>query len=255
VPRRRKRWSSNLLTLEQLKLAVHKKGVSKTNIALLCVAAGGATKVPGPQVKKLAIGAGVKGAKKINFTAHLHGADDKVFKTPDGWELTEAGCTHVAALAAAELSVSPAATEAQELRKLLPTLKSDDAKAFLLEAIVCSEQSLHRAAVVLSWVGAMAFLHDHVFAKCLAEFNTEALKKNSKWTAAKIADDLGKMKESTFLDIAETIGVIGKNVKQELEVCLKLRNGCGHPNSLKIGPNKVASHLETLAQNVYAVFG
>jgi hypothetical protein len=30
------------------------------------------------------------------------------------------------------------------------------------------------------------------------------------------------------------------------EDCLKLRNGCGHPNSLKIGANKVAAHLETL---------
>ena len=49
--------------------------------------------------------------------------------------------------------------------------------------------------------------------------------------------------------------MIGKNVKQELEGCLKLRNGCGHPNTLKLGPIKVASHLETLGQNVYAVFG
>jgi hypothetical protein len=244
-----------LLTLEQLKLAVHKKGVTKTNIALLCVAAGGATKVTGPQVKKLAMEAGVKGAKDINFTAHLHGADDKVFKTPDGWELTEAGRTHVASLVAAELSVSPAATEAQALRKLLPQLKNEDARAFLLEAVVCAEQSLHRAAVVLSWVGAMALMHDYGFAKHLAAINAEALKRDPKWKAAKTTDHLGKLSEAAFLEIAEAVGMIGRNVKQELEACLKLRNGCGHPNSLKIGPNKVASHLETLALNVYAVFG
>jgi hypothetical protein len=44
--------------------------------------------------------------------------------------------------------------------------------------------------------------------------------------------------ETTFLQIAESISMLGKNVKQELEGCLRLRNSCGHPNSLKIGVNK-----------------
>ena len=91
--------------------------------------------------------------------------------------------------------------------------------------------------------------------KHLAALNAEAAKRDAKWKPAKTADNLGKMKEATFLEITESVGMIGKNVKQELEACLKLRNACGHPNSLKIGPNKVAAHLETLALNVYALFG
>jgi len=47
---------------------------------------------------------------------------------------------------------------------------------------------------------------------------------------------------------------MGKNVKTELEGCLKLRNGCGHPNSLVVGENKVSAHIETLMQNVFAKF-
>ena len=244
-----------MLTLEQLKQVVHTQRVTKTDTALLCVAAAGANGASGAQVKKLAVEAGVKGAKKINLTAHLHSADDKVFRTPAGWELTEDGRKHVAALAAAQLSASPAAAEAQTLRALLPQLKNGDAKAFLLEAIVCAEQSLFRAAVVLSWVGAMALLEDHVVAHHLTAFNAEASARDAKWKLAKNTDDLGTMKERSFLDIADKLSIIGKNVKQELITCLDLRNGCGHPNSLKIGPNKVAAHLETLALNVYAVFG
>lgn len=244
-----------MLTLDQLKQAVHRKKVTKTDTALLCVAAAGAKGASSAQVKKLAIDAGVKGAKTLNFTAHLHSAEDKVFKTPDGWELTDTGRSHVAALAAVELSASPAANEAQALRSLLPNLKSEEARAFLTEAVVCAEQSLARAAVVLSWVGAMALLQDFVVANHLAAFNAEASRRDPKWKPAKTSDDLGKMKEAGFLEIAEAISVIGKNVKQELEACLKLRNGCGHPNSLKIGSNKVAAHLETLALNVYAKFG
>ena len=242
-----------MLTLEQLKQAVHRRRVTKTDVALLCVAAAGAKAAHTATVRKLAIEAGVKGAKKINLAAHLHSAEDKVFKAPQGWELTESGRKYVAGLAAQELSTSPAATEAQSLRTLLPKLKNDDVRAFLTEAVVCAEQSLVRAAVVLSWVGAVALLHDEVTAHHLAAFNTEALKRDRKWKPAKTSDDLSRMKEATFLEVAEALSLFGKSVKQELETCLKLRNSCGHPNSLKIGPNKVAAHLESLALNVYAI--
>lgn len=242
-----------MLTTEQLKQAVHQHGVTKTDAALLCVAAGGGANVSTAAIRKLAIDAGVKGAKKINFTAHLSTSEEKVFKTPKGWELTEVGRQHIAALAGVILSTSPAAKQAQELRSLLPKLKSDAARAFLMEAIVCAEQSLFRAAVVLSWVGALSLLYDAAVKKHLTAVNSEAAKRDAKWKAAKSADDLSRMKESTFLEIAQTVGLINKNVKQELDSCLKLRNSCGHPNSLKIGANKVAAHLETLALNVYPV--
>jgi len=242
-----------LLTTEQLKQVVHQSGVTKTDSALLCVAAAGGSAVSTATVRKLAVETGVRGAKGINFSAHLYAADDKVFKTPSGWELTSVGRGHVAALAGKSLSASPAATEAKALRALLPKLKNDDARAFLTEAIVCAEQSLFRAAVVLSWVGAIALLYDVAVAKHLAGVNAEATRRDAKWKAAKTTDDLGRLKESVFLEIAQMVGLFGKNVKQELEGCLKLRNGCGHPNSLKIGANKVAAHLETLALNVYAV--
>ncbi len=244
-----------MLTLEQLKQAVHRQSVTKTDVALLCVAATGSHSATTAAVRKLAVDAGVKAAKKINFSAHLSSAEDKVFKAPQGWELTDVGRKYVAGLAAQELSASPAATEARSLRALLPKLKNDEARAFLAEAVVCAEQSLLRAAVVLSWVGAVALLHNEIVAHHLAAFNTEALKRDAKWKPAKSGDDLGKMKEFTFLEVAESISLFGKNVKQDLETCLKLRNACGHPNSLKIGTNKVAAHLESLALNVYAVFG
>ena len=99
----------------------------------------------------------------------------------------------------------------------------------------------------------MALLYESVVSKHLTAFNAEAAKREPKWKNAKTADDLGRMKEALFLDVALDISLIGKNVKQELDGCLKLRNACGHPNSLKVGPNKVAAHLETLALNVYAV--
>jgi hypothetical protein len=242
-----------LLTTEQLKQALHQKGLTKTDVALLCVAAGGGSEVSTATVRTLAIDAGVKRAKKINFSAHLSASEDKVFKTPRGWELTAVGQQNVAALAGRVLSASPAAKQAHELRSLLPKVKNEDARSFLTETIVCAEQSLFRAAVVLSWVGAVALLHDAAVRKHLTAVNAEGARRDPKWKPVKSANDLGCMKESAFLEIAHAVGLIDKNVKQELDACLKLRNSCGHPNSLKIGTNKVAAHLETLALNVYAV--
>jgi hypothetical protein len=62
------------------------------------------------------------------------------------------------------------------------------------------------------------------------------------------------MKEANFLQVLETISVIGRNTKQELEECLKLRNATGHPTSLKYGESKVAAHIEILIMNVFAKF-
>jgi hypothetical protein len=243
-----------VLTADQLKQAVHQKGITKTDACLLCVAAGGGEASSTRTIRERAIEAGVKGANAIQYSAHLSSAEDKVFKTPKGWELTDEGRAYVAKIAAVAITASPAGAEAKALRALLPKLSNDDAREFLTEAIVCAEQSLFRAAVVLSWAGAVAVLHDIVIAKHLSAFNAEATKRDAKWKAAKNADDLGRMKEHDFLQIIEALSIIGKNTKHELEQALKLRNACGHPNSFKLGANKVAAHLETLALNVYVPF-
>lgn len=243
-----------MLTPEQLKEAVHTKEITKTDIALLCLAAAGGQAASTADVKKLAIDAGVRKAKEINFSSHLSSAEDKVFKTPSGWELSAIGRAHVAAWVGEALTQSPAAAEALALRPLLPKLKNEDARVFLTEAIVCAEQSLFRAAVVLSWAGSVSLLHTFIVKKHLTAFNAEALRRDVKWKAAKTTDDLGRLKEAAFLEICESISVFGKNVKQELEACLKFRNACGHPNSLKVGASRVAAHLEVLALNVFAVY-
>jgi hypothetical protein len=88
----------------------------------------------------------------------------------------------------------------------------------------------------------------------LAPFNAETLRRDSKWKPAKTTDDLGLLKESELLNVLAAISVIGKNIKQELEGCLTLRNGCGHANTMKLGEAKVAAHVETRVLNVFSQF-
>jgi hypothetical protein len=102
----------------------------------------------------------------------------------------------------------------------------------------------------------MAVIYDYVVSNKLRAVNQEALSRNPKWKAAKTADDLTRIEEYEFLQIlgAPTVSVLQKNVKQDLEGCLKLRNACGHPNSFKFAETKVAAHVETLMLNVFDRF-
>ena len=97
-------------------------------------------------------------------------------------------------------------------------------------------------------------LQGHVLHHKLHEFNAAAISRNQKWKQARTKDDLGAMKEKDFLDVLQAISVIGKSVRQELQVCLTLRNSCGHPSSLQVGENRVASHIESLVLNVFSAY-
>jgi hypothetical protein len=144
---------------------------------------------------------------------------------------------------------------ANNLKPHLLKIVDADTRAFIEEAINCFEAGLYRSAVVMSWIGAVSILYDHVIANKINEFNIEAVSRNPKWKTAQTKDDLALMKESDFLDMLSTLSIIGKNVKEQLKnSCLSLRNSCGHPNSFKVGRITAESHLEILLLNVYDVF-
>ncbi|WP_417409005.1 hypothetical protein [Hoeflea sp.] len=194
--------------------------------------------------------AGFRIPKKWNLSAVLSRSKGKAIRLPAGWEITPLGAEHLAQIGVA--TRSPIAVQAEnDLRTHLAKIKSDTTRAFVEEAIRCLEYNLLRSAIVMSWIAAVDVLYTEVVDHHLAKFNAEASRVNPKWKAAQSADGLSIMGEKDFLDRLVTIGVLGKNQKQELEKALTLRNGCGHPNSLKIGQKSVAAHLEILLLNVF----
>lgn len=206
------------------------------------------------QVVEVSAGAGFRDPKnkKWNVSGILGASKGKAIRT-SGWELADAGRMHLRSLGVA--SVSPAVMQVEvDLRKHLSKVTDAQTREFVEEAIKCHESELYRSAIVMSWLGAMDVLQKHVHQNHLAAFNAEALRVNTKWKSAVSQDDIGKMGESDFLDRIEALSIIGKNVKAQLKVCLDLRNGCGHPNSLKVSVYKSAAHIETLLQNVFEKF-
>jgi hypothetical protein len=243
----------HLLDEALLKELLHSKELGRKDKLLLVLATGDAAPKAVSKVRQLAVSNGLRAAKEWNISALLAGGEVLSIRTDAGWELTARGKERVRALAG-PAAKPVAAQTAAELRSHLTSITNADVLAFLSEAISCLEVKALRAAVVLSWVGAVALIYDAVIDKHLAAFNAEARRRDAKWKDAKTADDLARMKEHDLLDVLEAISVIGKNVKQELQGALKLRNACGHPNSLKIGSSRVSSHIEILILNVFTQF-
>lgn len=243
----------SLLDINALKNLLHQSGFSQIDKLLLCVSFDVSTPKAVKTLKVIAKQAGFREPEKWNVSSLLSRSGGLAIRTDSGWELTNSGKERVAQLAGTSLSsITPKV--ASSLRSHLANIKDQETSAFLEEAIKCYETKLYRSAVVLTWVGAIAVLYEHVVTNRLADFNTEALSRNPKWKTAKTKDDLANLKEYDFLQILHSISVIGKSVKDELEGCLKFRNGCGHPNSLKIGESRVSGHIETLMLNVFSKF-
>jgi hypothetical protein len=134
----------------------------------------------------------------------------------------------------------------------IPALQT---RLFVLEAISCLQNSSYRAAVLMSWCGALSILQEHVFANQLAEFNSDGLAQGLlKKPIRSMADMRGAMKEGHFLEAIGRISLIDDSIKRSLKRCLDRRNECSHPSDIRIGEAAVADHLETLMLNVFDRF-
>lgn len=243
-----------MVPVASLKDILHTDDLNRLDKLLVLLAADGADVRQVGALSNLAIGAGLREAEKWNISSILSASKGLAVRIKEGWSLTANGKKYVSDLLKKSGFNGKHAKFVCDLRKHLDTLSDTQTRSFVEEAISCFENELWRAAIVLSWVGAVSVLQEHVLTKHLTAFNAEALRRDGKWKQAKSKDDLSRMKESDLLDILETLSIVGKSVKVELKSCLDRRNGCGHPNSYKLGENMVAAHIEALLLNVFSVF-
>lgn len=238
--------------LNDLATQLKAPGIERRQVILLLLEASDAHVMP-KDLRELAKGYGLPKIAKWNVSQLLSDLGSMAARYPDGWAITEHGKRELAALGLTE--DSPTKSPQIKLREILKGLEDHQTTAFVGEAVEALEYGLLRSAVVLSWVGAVGLLHSFVANNHLLALNQERSRRDSSARPIKNADGLQQIKEHDFLQLAAAIGIFDKNVKGELEGCLRLRNSCGHPNKLRIGEHKVASHIETLILNVYDVFG
>lgn len=141
------------------------------------------------------------------------------------------------------------------LERYVLDLHDPDKARFIEEAIACVKNKSYRAAIVLTWVGALYLMYNYVLREKLFEFNAEVLRRFPKSKPTSTADDLAHVvKEAEFLNILEHIKVITKAENKEISGCLDRRNTAGHPNSHTFTEVGVGNHIETLLTSVYLRF-
>lgn len=242
-------WSQDLLSSEAVKQYISDSAVPQKDKVLLCLSVGSEKAKTVKEITQIGVTCGYPSIKRINVSSILARQQGLVLRSPDGWELTTKGKAHIKGLIG-----GPVAVLSSTLRVVLNTISNPETLNFAEEAVQCFEAHLYRAAVVLSWVGAISVLYDHVLTNHKEAFNSAAVNKNPRWKNANTSDDLARMKEADFLEVCESASIIGKSVKQELQTALTFRNGCGHPNSLKLGEHRVSAHIESLILNVYSQY-
>lgn len=241
-----------MLSDEQLKSLLSKSGLTRKHALLLLLSYNECELKSVSQLKALGRSNGLRRIEKWNVSQILKDLGGCAVRLDGGWEITPSGLQELAN--AKLLAPSPLASANSSLRQYLENIPEGSTKEFIRETISALEYGLLRSAVVLSWVGAVSILYEYTVNHKLQLFNAEALRRDTKWKTASTVDDLCKMKEFNFLEVLEAISVIGNNCKRELQNCLGLRNSCGHPNTLAVGENMVAAHIEMLILNVYTKF-
>ena len=184
-----------LLTSDQLKQIVHCEGLKRKDKALLLLAA-----IDPPakiqQIESLALEVGLREVSGWNTSSILASCPGLAIRNDLGWELHQSGMLRVRnSLPKAQVNLV-VTSASHSLRSHLLRIKSTTVRGFVEEAIICFEAKQFRAAVVFSWVGAMAMLYEHVIASCLPDFNNEAHRRDQNWRQAKTADDLGRIERA-----------------------------------------------------------
>jgi hypothetical protein len=133
----------------------------------------------------------------------------------------------------------------------LPTLLKGSETKFMREALDCLRVKAWRAAVVMAWILTMDHLYDFVLAKGLDSFNA-TLAKNLRYGSLTVQSkqDFEEIKESDFIQISRSAGLLTNDQRKLLDEKLAFRNSCAHPSAIIVTENKVASYLEDLVYNI-----
>lgn len=163
-----------------------------------------------------------------------------------GYRLSKAAADKISAL-----SGNIALTTVSDKLQRLPMLVKGTESEFLKEAINCLRVKAWRASIIITWILTINHLQDYVLSTSLSEFNN-ALSRNTKYSRLTIrtVNDFENMKESDFIEVLRSAGIISNDQRKILDEKLGTRNSCAHPSEIVITESKVTSFLEDLVYNV-----
>lgn len=139
----------------------------------------------------------------------------------------------------------------KQLEELISKINDSNEKSFLIEAINCYRVESYRATIVLIWILTIDHLQNYIFGNKLNDFN-EALSKNPDKKISKVIsyDDFGDLKESKFIELTRSAGIISNDVRKILDEKLGIRNSAAHPSAITFTEHKTTEFILDLINNV-----
>lgn len=183
------------------------------------------------------------------LSENANNSKGKYIKVKDGGYKLERGTFEAIKTAAENEPVMVQVS--QQLADLVLKVKNTNEKSFLIEAINCYRVEAYRATIVLVWIIAIDHLQNYIFGEKLNDFNA-ALAKSPDKKMSKIInyDDFGDLKESKFIELARSAGIISNDVRKILDEKLGIRNSAAHPSGIQFSGHKTTEFILDLVTNV-----
>lgn len=142
-----------------------------------------------------------------------------------------------------------------QLEDFVAKVKNTNERSFLIEAINCYRVEAYRATIILLWILTIDHLQNYIFGSKLNEFNV-ALAKNPDKKISKIVnyDDFGELKESKFIELAKSAGIISNDIRKILDEKLGIRNSAAHPSGITFTGHKATEFALDIIGNVLLNF-
>lgn len=135
------------------------------------------------------------------------------------------------------------------LRDLLTKISNPSEKIFLEEAIKTYEVEAYRASIIMVWLLTLDHLFEYILANKHQDFIVALRKANNK-KSIHSKDDFGDIKESQFIEICRSAGIISNDVRKILDAKLGIRNSFAHPSTIILPESKALEFIEDLVINV-----
>jgi hypothetical protein len=135
------------------------------------------------------------------------------------------------------------------LNSLLTKITNASEKAYLEEAILTFEVKAYRASIIMVWLLTIDHLYEHILNGKISDF-ISALRRANINKSIRSKDDFGELKESQFIEICKSSGIISNDVRKILDTKLGIRNSFAHPSNINLPRSKALEFIEDLVENV-----
>lgn len=138
-----------------------------------------------------------------------------------------------------------------ELKELPSKMPEPEQSEYVEDILGCLQVKAWRAAIVMTWILTLDHLQRYVLANKKDEFNS-ILQSNHIYRNTTVNEirDFENIKDSDFIVVLRTCGIIGSSQLKKLKNRLDDRNAYAHPTDLKLTDTMAISFIEDLIHNI-----